>query len=235
MKAGHHVGIIAHGAMLEALAHPFAASYRLCGTVIEIGRLENLPYILNSDIAGMNHIGCIETVITQVVHHNLKGREISHKILELAHHIVYRHSQCGLAQRVHFEAIGNVTNGTHREQHAQLGVIVVQPGHHGSQSLGNFINTCQAACELMLRHLVAVAHHLASVATTIHHSGSQGNDERVALSQVVMSIGNAAVHALNCGILIGHRESGVEIITAPHPVGKKQVGTGYHLSINDFM
>ena len=71
VESGNSVGVIGDVAMVEALVHALAAAHGLRGAVVEERGLKSLSDVFHSHVAGVHHVGGIESIVAQVVHHNL--------------------------------------------------------------------------------------------------------------------------------------------------------------------
>ena len=181
----------------------------------------------------MHHVGGIEAIVTQVVNHYLKSREIIYLSLKCTHHAVNRQAQRRLAKQVGFKSVGNVSDWAYRENHVQLVVKLQQAVHHSGHNRCHLVNGCHFARKVVLRHFVAVCHHHGVLAQTVYNGCAERDDDEFALLEMCMGLRYAAVHAVECGLLVAHRVARMKRIAIPHAVGLKQVSASNRLTAYD--
>ena len=143
----------------------------------------------------MHHVGGIESIVAQVVHHNLVGRKIYNLVGHQPHQVVSHHTQHGFAQAVLREAVGNVAYRAHGDDDVDAAVELEQTVECAVQGIGHVVDACHGARKFVPGQLVAIAHHAARRAMAIHHGGAEGDYEGACVQQMLVARGNAPVHA----------------------------------------
>ena len=213
--------------------HAFAPRHGQGTAVIQVGRLEGLPDVFHRHVAGVHHVAGVEAVIPQVVHHDFKCGEIVAPLAVARDDLVDGDTQRGLAQRVGVQSVGDVADGAHGENHLQPGVEGVQGVEHQVELLHHVGHGSHAAFKLVLRHLVAVGHHLASGLEPIDDSGAQGDGEQLGALQGLVALLDGGTHAVDGRLLVGQAVARVEVITVPHATLHEQVTPGDGLTVDE--
>ena len=74
----------------------------------------------------MEHVGLVETVVTEFVVHNLVGREISHRFTQIHTDFLYSEEEGGLGELGGVETVFAVTDGADGEDDADRGILLPQ-------------------------------------------------------------------------------------------------------------
>ena len=152
---------------------------------------ESLPDVADGGFRWVNHVGCIEPVVAQFVHHDLVGRKIGGVIWcvfifllfgVLPHDLIYRQKQCGFAQLVDMESVAFVPDGADGEEDLQVRIHIFQECDDAAPSICDFIHTETSPCEHPVALLVAVRHDLPGFVEFIDDCGSESDDERPCVS-----------------------------------------------------
>ena len=119
----------------------------------------------------MEHIFLVETIVSQLIIHNLVGREIAHQLWESLTEKVGSQEKRSLGELTSMESILRIADWTHRDDDALDTHI-----HQSPNSLGEFdhaLTYCQLLLlEEALRTLLAVIHHLACLLQDIDMVGA---------------------------------------------------------------
>ena len=75
---------------------------------------------------GMQHVGCVETIVAQLVHHNLVGREVGDPFRVGRLQFIYGEQQSRLTQLVAVRPVFPMSDRADGEQYLQLRVLLPQ-------------------------------------------------------------------------------------------------------------
>lgn len=135
-------------------------------------RYKPLPDIFRGQVVGMHHVFHIEPVVSQIIDHQLIGREVGDMSILLTEQVSGSNQMC-LAAVVLDKTIPQVADGAHRKQDAHLGVasghLVYQVGH----VVQDLLDGQQGAREMLCRDFVAIGDD-AAVCQLVHIGGTQG-------------------------------------------------------------
>jgi len=148
-----------------------------------VGVAQPLPYILDRRSGGVQQIVGIETVVTQLVEHNLVRGEVTDLCGVLRLQLLNGEQQDGFAELVGVHAIALMTNGADGEHPVFVGIAVDER----SPCCQYILHGEPAACELGFGQLVAVSHHL-SVAI-IYVRRAEGDEHRIGLGKRLVQQG----------------------------------------------
>ena len=155
----------------ECLLDGLPFGEELFGSLVEVSPSELLPDVFHRLVARMEHIFLVETIVSQLIIHNLVGREIAHQLWESLTEKVGSQEKRSLGELTSMESILRIADWTHRDDDALDAHI-----HQSLNSLGEFDHALTyrqlLLLEEALRTLLAVIHHLACLLQDIDMVGA---------------------------------------------------------------
>src|SRR5690606_23258366 len=93
---------------------------------IEVSGYKMIPYVIFRFFSRMDHIAFVETVVAQVIHHDLEGGIIFYIGMRL-HDGTTGRAQYGLAETVPFDCVAEMTHGTNGKNYCTRRIEGPQP------------------------------------------------------------------------------------------------------------
>src|SRR5690606_10356941 len=122
---------------------------------IEVSGYKMIPYVIFRFFSRMDHIAFVETVVAQVIHHDLEGGIIFYIRMRL-HDGTTGRAQYGLAETVPFDCVAERTHGTNGKDYCARRIEGPQPVVESGERFHDVIAAKKGFRKMLRGHLVTI-------------------------------------------------------------------------------